>query len=82
MFSAMLLADQGLDLGIYDARMTLQKNNSIGLADPAGDDPGMGVYTPAIVGAMNGPFKEKMGIPFNRRYIYRCRGLPCWYCQC
>ena len=68
MFAAVLLAGQGKDIGIYDSRMTLQQNGQIGIADPAGDDPAMSVYTPAVISVMNGQMKEKLGIEFKRKY--------------
>ena len=74
-FTAMVLAGRGLDAGVYDARMTLPKNGNIGMADPAADDPGMGVYTPALIGGMNGPLKEKLGIAFKRRFVYQDYGI-------
>lgn len=71
MFAAMVLATEGKDVGIYDARMTLPQSGAIGVPDPAGDDPGMGVYTAALTGVMNGAMREKLGITDKRRFVYQ-----------
>lgn len=63
------LAAQGKDAGYYDSRMTLDQNPLIGVPDMTGDDPGMGVYCPAIISVMNGLYKERLGITFNRHYM-------------
>ncbi|MCW6535928.1 S10 family peptidase [Sphingomonas lycopersici] len=48
-FAKLLLADKGRRLGMYDARFTLPLQGAGG--DPVADDPAMGQYVPAFVGA-------------------------------
>lgn len=69
MFAAMLLADKGLDIGIYDSRMTLCQNDKIGVPDPAADDPAMSVQTVPQMAAGNSLLKDKLGITFGRQLI-------------
>lgn len=68
-FAAMLLADRGLDIGIYDSRMTLRQNDRIGMPDPAADDPAMAVNAVRQIAVGNGLLKDKLGITFDRQLI-------------
>jgi len=65
-FSRELLKDQGLQVGAYDSRYVLPLKAAG--ADPVADDPAMGQYTPAFVGAMNsyltGELKVRMDAPY------------------
>jgi|TARA_R100000935_G_scaffold34805_1_gene55450 carboxypeptidase C (cathepsin A) len=65
-FSRELLRDRGLQVGAYDSRYVLPLKAAG--ADPVADDPAMGQYTPAFVGAMNsylnGELKVRMDAPY------------------
>lgn len=65
-FSRELLKDQGMQVGAYDSRYVLPLKAAG--ADPVADDPAMGQYTPAFVGAMNtylaGELKVRMETPY------------------
>lgn len=50
-FAELLLKDDGLRIGLYDSRYTLQRQ--AGGGDPVVDDPAMGQYTPGFVAALN-----------------------------
>ncbi len=64
-FSKALLADRGLDVGIYDARYTMPHAE---MGDPVADDPAMGKYTVPFVGAWETQMKQKLGIETARDY--------------
>jgi carboxypeptidase C (cathepsin A) len=67
-FAGELLKEDGLAVGIYDSRYTLKNAVESGMKDPVGDDPAMGQYSPAFVGAMMGPLKQDLRITFEREY--------------
>ena len=48
-FSRELLADHGLEIGMYDGRFTLPLSQQMGDHDPLGDDSAMGLYAPVTV---------------------------------
>lgn len=66
-FSKQLLADQGLEVGMYDSRYTLPLAGSGG--DPVADDAAMGRYVPGFVAAFNvmlrDHLKVQMPIPYT-----------------
>lgn len=65
-FSREVLKDKGLQVGAYDSRYVLPLKAAG--PDPVADDPAMGQYTPAFVGAMNnyltGELKVRMEAPY------------------
>lgn len=65
-FANELLKPQGLQLGLYDGRYTLPARGSA--ADPVADDPAMGQYVPAFVGAMDDYFRRVLGVGIDRPY--------------
>ncbi len=64
-FTKTLLADRGLDMGAYDARYTMPHADG---GDPVADDPAMGKYAAAYVGAWEARMKERLGIKTDRDY--------------
>jgi carboxypeptidase C (cathepsin A) len=65
-FGKVLLADQGLDVGVYDTRYVLPKANSGG--DPVGDDPAMGQYSAPFIGAFNTYVRGELGVDIAEPY--------------
>lgn len=65
-FASELLKPQGLQLGLYDGRYTLPARGGAG--DPVADDPAMGQYVPAFVGAMDDYFQRVLGVRVDLRY--------------
>jgi carboxypeptidase C (cathepsin A) len=68
MFRSMVLRDRKLDVGAYDGRYTMAHTEQVRTADPVADDPAMGKYTPAFMGAMNSALKAELGITIDREY--------------
>jgi carboxypeptidase C (cathepsin A) len=77
-FARMLLADQGLQLGTYDARYTLPLANSGN--DPVADDPAMGRYVPGFVSAFHQVVEGDLAVTMDRPYgaIVWKDLLPAW----
>ncbi|ODT86751.1 hypothetical protein [Phenylobacterium sp. SCN 70-31] len=77
-FSRRLLADRGLQVGVYDSRYTLPLAGSGG--DPVGDDPAMGRYVPGFVAAFHQMASEDLKIRMERPYgaIVWKDLLPAW----
>jgi carboxypeptidase C (cathepsin A) len=85
-FLKQILADQGLDAGLYDSRYTMKSANSGG--DPVSDDPAMGKYVPGFVAAfhdmLHRDLKVEMPIPYgsivweglNFKWNYSRVGVP------
>lgn len=81
-------ADRELDAGLYDTRYVAPRQKKLGVHDTVADDPAMGLYTPAFVGAMNGAKKRELGIDaplsyhpiifkdINFRWDYQCKRTP------
>lgn len=67
-FAAELLKKEGLTVGLYDSRYTVKASREGGMKDPVADDAAMGQYSPAFVGALNGPLKRELNIAFGREY--------------
>lgn len=65
-FSRRLLADEGLQVGIYDSRYTLPLEASAD--DPVADDPAMGQYVPGFVAALNTYMKDELGVDIDEPY--------------
>lgn len=61
-FTKECLKQEGLEMGFYDSRYTMQAYAGSSFLDPVADDPAMGQYTPVYMGAMNGEMKEYLGI--------------------
>jgi carboxypeptidase C (cathepsin A) len=77
-FSRHLLADRGLQVGIYDSRYTLPLAGSGG--DPVGDDPAMGRYVPGFVAAFHQMLAGDLKVDMKRPYgaIVWKDLLPAW----
>lgn len=77
-FSRRLLADRGLQVGIYDSRYTLPLAGSGN--DPVGDDPAMGRYVPGFVAAFHQMVADDLGVKMDRPYgaIVWKDLLPSW----
>jgi carboxypeptidase C (cathepsin A) len=65
-FARALLADQGKQLGAYDARYTLPLSPNGN--DPVADDPAMGQYVPGFVAALNLYMREELGARLDMPY--------------
>lgn len=59
-FGKQLLADQGLEVGMYDSRYTLPLAGSGG--DPVADDAAMGRYVPGFVAAFNVMLRDQLNV--------------------
>lgn len=66
-FSKSLLAADGRQVGKYDARFVLPLDASGN--DPVADDPAMGQYVPAFVGALNLHLRDELGVTLDRPYL-------------
>ncbi|MDP1875883.1 S10 family peptidase [Phenylobacterium sp.] len=66
-FSRELLKDKGLQVGAYDSRYVLPLKAAG--ADPVADDPAMGQYTPAFVGAMSTYMARELKVRMETPYI-------------
>jgi carboxypeptidase C (cathepsin A) len=65
-FARELLKAQGLRVGMYDARYTLPFAGAG--SDPVADDPAMGQYVPAFVGAWADYARKELGIDLPLQY--------------
>lgn len=68
-FAALLLAEEGKDLGIYDARKTLPKNTYMCYGDPATDDPAMAASACSYVAIVNSELRKKLNIQIDRPFV-------------
>jgi carboxypeptidase C (cathepsin A) len=66
-FAGELLKDRGLQVGAYDSRYVLPLKAAG--ADPVADDPAMGQYTPAFVGAMNTYLTTELKVRMDAPYV-------------
>jgi carboxypeptidase C (cathepsin A) len=66
-FGKLILKDEGLAVGDYDARYTLPLNGAS--ADPVIDDPAMGQYTPGFVTGFNQYLRDELKVISNERYV-------------
>jgi carboxypeptidase C (cathepsin A) len=75
-FGHALLADEGMDIGLFDTRFTLPKkpsHDAVGLApvafgDPA-DDPVLSQVTPAFAGAFHSYLATELGVSIDGPYV-------------
>lgn len=77
-FARRLLADRGLQVGVYDSRYTLPLAGSG--ADPVADDPAMGRYVPGFIAAFHQMVADDLGVVMDRPYgaiVWRDL-LPAW----
>lgn len=65
-FTRGLLQNQGLQLGMYDSRYTLQLTPNGN--DPVADDPAMGQYVPGFVAAFNLYNRDELGVSIDETY--------------
>jgi carboxypeptidase C (cathepsin A) len=65
-FQNALLSDRGLQVGAYDSRYVLPAAGSGG--DPVGDDPAMGRYSSAFVGAFHSYIYGALGVRIDTPY--------------
>lgn len=65
-FSQLLLADQGLAVGLYDGRYTLPLAGDGG--EPVADDPAMGRYVPGFVSAFHQMLAKDLKVRMDRPY--------------
>ena len=65
-FSQLLLADQGLAVGLYDGRYTLPLAGDGG--EPVADDPAMGRYVPGFVSAFHQMLAKDLEVRMDRPY--------------
>ncbi len=66
-FGRELLKSRGLQVGAYDSRYVLPLEAAGN--DPVADDPAMGQYTPAFVGAMNTYLTNELKVRMTTPYI-------------
>ena len=59
-FLKSLLAEQGLEAGVYDSRYTLPLAASLG--DPVADDPAMTRYVPGFISAFHQLLHDDLGV--------------------
>jgi carboxypeptidase C (cathepsin A) len=65
-FAARLLAPEGKEVGMYDSRFVLPRENAGG--DPVADDPAMAQYVPGYVAAVNAYLRDELGVTLDRSY--------------
>lgn len=65
-FSQLLLADQGLAVGLYDGRYTLPLAGDGG--EPVADDPAMGRYVPGFVSAFHQMLAKDLKVRMDHPY--------------
>ena len=65
-FAQQLLHDQGLELGIYDARYVLPRDAAGN--DPVADDPAMGQYAPAFIAAFHEYLRGDLKVTLSENY--------------
>lgn len=65
-FTRRLLADQGLQIGLYDSRYTLPLTGAG--VDPVADDPAMAQYVPAFVGGFHQMLHDDLKVDLRRPY--------------
>jgi len=65
-FAKLLLASQGKEVGMFDARFTLP--SKVSGHDPVADDPAMGQYAPGFVAAFNHYLRNELGARIDAPY--------------
>ncbi len=66
LFSKTLLKHKGLNVGLYDSRYTLPALHDGD--EPIADDPAMGQYVPAFIGAFHQLLREHLRVKVDRPY--------------
>jgi carboxypeptidase C (cathepsin A) len=67
-FRTELLLERGLVVGAYDSRFTLPAGVDTGPLDPVTDDPAMGKFSAAFVGAMDVYLRDELKIKVDSPY--------------
>ena len=67
-FRKQLLLEKSLVVGAYDSRFTLPAGADEGPLDPVADDPAMGKYSPAYIGAMDVYLRDELKIKMDSPY--------------
>jgi carboxypeptidase C (cathepsin A) len=67
-FRKELLLKEGLVVGAYDSRFTLPSGAEEGPLDPVADDPAMGKYSPAFIGAMDVYLRDELKVKVESPY--------------
>ena len=67
-FAGEFLRAEGKDIGLYDARFTMDAAAGGYLTDPVADDPSMGLYAGPYRAALDGIQKYYLGEDFHRDY--------------
>jgi carboxypeptidase C (cathepsin A) len=67
-FRKELLLQEGLVVGAYDSRFTMPSGPDEGPLDPVADDPAMGRYSPAFIGAMDLYLREELKVKLESPY--------------
>jgi carboxypeptidase C (cathepsin A) len=67
-FRKQLLLKDGLFVGAYDGRFTLPSGADEGPLDPVADDPAMGQYSPAFIGAMDLYLRDELKVKVETPY--------------
>ena len=67
-FRTELLRDKGLAVGAYDGRYTWPAGVKPGPLDPVADDPAMGQYSPAFIGAFDTYLRDDLGVHVAEGY--------------
>lgn len=65
-FATLVLADRGLDVGLYDSRFTFSAARYA--AGPVADDPALSRSMPAYVAAFHQLLRDKLGVRMDRPY--------------
>ncbi len=67
-FRQQLLREKGLIVGAYDSRFTLPASVDEGPLDPVADDPAMGKFSAAFVGAMDVYLRDELKVKVDSPY--------------
>jgi carboxypeptidase C (cathepsin A) len=67
-FRKQLLLEKNQVLGAYDTRFTLPGSADDGPLDPVADDPAMGQYSPAFIGAMDVYLRDELKVKVDSPY--------------
>jgi carboxypeptidase C (cathepsin A) len=67
-FRKELLSKEHLVVGAYDSRFTLPSGSDLGPLDPVADDPAMGKFSAAFVGAMDVYLRDELKVKVDSPY--------------
>jgi carboxypeptidase C (cathepsin A) len=67
-FRKQLLLEKSLVVGAYDSRFTLPAGADEGPLDPVADDPAMGKFSPAFIGAMDVYLRDELKVKVDSPY--------------